>query len=356
MDINNLRKYKDLYKSSEAMGAAKILRDYLNLGEDFPIPLSISHGVDMNQCPVAMDVNSVEPIHWSCNQSVHERASKVKPSVRLPHPWLMLKAKRPAKLGKGILVIGPPPGISNDLNLLNCLKRLDLDFSSCHLLLKFRGATDSSRDFWEENGIRVVTAGEWDNLFYDRLFSVIERYECVIGCTLSSAIFFAASIGKECRIIEDYTYSAYDVVNYLDNTDFGSDMARKFSILLKDGDQVAISTMALNVLGVDFIKDVNSLEHELLRAIEDIQCPVHFVVTNGEFERLIILWISKLFGRSGLIRYGFFSYFKARITMRVSIIKINEFDAWISGVNEKNCDIKEVKYVKNKTEPGWAVD
>ncbi len=225
VDIEVLRRYSRLYKSSYNMGSARILRHYLELDESFPIPLSLSHGVDLNNWHEAADVRSIEPIHWSYNNVIHQRALNVKASLRLPHPWLLLREGRAPARGMGTLVIGPPPGDSNDSALQRCLNMSGI--KDYDILEKYRGNVSSSIAFWERNGINVVSAGSTDQLFYERLFSLIDRYEYVISGTLSSALVFAAAIGKKCRVLENYTYSAYDVANYANNV-FKSEIAEKF--------------------------------------------------------------------------------------------------------------------------------
>ena len=358
MNIEKLKYYEKLYKSSESMGSARILRDYLQLKSSFPIPLSIPHGVDMNHTSMAMDVQSVEPIHWSINNLVHERAVKVKPSIKIPHPWLILKSTRLAKSGAGVLVIGPPPGKSNDNALLSCLKSLKIN--SYDLLLKYRGQIDLSKKFWESNGVKVITAGPSDGFFYDRLFDLLENYEHVIGCTLSSALFFAASIGRKCEIIEDYAYSAYETSNYLEFADFTSPVAIKFVNLLKVKNYLAASDMASDILGSAFFTENNELRvglrEELKSAIESLEYPVYFKNKVGFADRNIVLFISLWFGKTGLISSGFSGYFRRYFKNQVSIININEIDVWINGLNNKNFQIKKIQYEKNVTELGWAVD
>lgn len=354
MNFEKLKSYQKLYKSSKNMGAARILRDYLHLKSDFPIPLSISHGVDMNHCLTAMDVQSVEPIHWSCNNLVHERALNVKPSVMLPHPWLMLKAGRTVKPGTGVLVIGPPPGKANDSALLRCLQESNIGTYS--LLLKYRGEIDSSKEFWESNGIAVVTAGPGDELFYDRLFDLIENYETVVGCTLSSALFFAASIDRKCILVDNYIYSVYESLNYLDITDFNSFIAKKFSQLLQSGDCVAASNMAEDVLGKDFLVEKSELKSNFFSAVAAIESPVHFGKDVSIFGRQLVLFLSRMVGKPGLITYGLYNFFRRRINNHVSLIQINEIDIWLYGLSKKNFSSQQVKYIKNVTEPGWGVD
>ena len=358
MNIEKLKNYEKLYKSCEFMGSARILRNYLQLESSFPIPLSIAHGVDMNQMSGAMDVQSAEPIHWSINNLVHERAAKVKPSIKIPHPWLILKSTRLVKSGAGILIIGPPPGKSNDNALLSCLKSLKIN--SYDLLLKYRGQIDLSKKFWESNGVNVVTAGPTTEFFYDRLFDLLESYEYVIGCTLSSALFFAASIGRKCELIEDYTYSAYESPNYLECVDFTSPVCKKFVNLLKVKNYLAASNMASDVLGSAFFTANNQLKvrlrEELISAIDSLEYPVHFKNKTGFIDRNIILFISLWFRKTGLISFGFSGYFRRHIKNQVSVISINEIDVWINGLNNKNFQIEKIQYKRNVTQLGWAVD
>ncbi len=354
MNIDDFKKYDNLYRSSRVMGSARILRDYLQLDENFPIPLSISHGIDMNHTPMAMDVYSIEPIHWSCNQHVHERALKIKPSIRIPHPWLMLKANKAIKSGTGTLVIGPPPSKSNDNNLLTCLKNENI--LTFDILLKYRGDIEYSQKYWEVNGVSVVTAGSRDIFFYDRLYDLLSKYEFVIGCTFSSALIFAASLGKKCKVIENYTYTAYDGANYMELVNFNSSIAKLFARKLQSGHFAETADMALDLLGIDFMEKPNSLKDELITSMNGLDCPVFFNYNANTFIKNIILDVSRWTGKCGLINRRILDYIKLSTNRHVSIIKINEIDIWLNGVNSQNLQIEEIEYKKNVTEPGWGTE
>jgi hypothetical protein len=354
MHIEDLRKYERIYKSSRLRGSARILREYLGFDKTFPIPLAISHGVDAGQAYTAGDISNPEPIHWSYNELIHERALSAKPSIRLPHPWLMLKASNPPKLGNGMLVIGPPPGPSNDAGLLSCLK--DMGIESYDLLLKPRGNIEPSRDFWHKNGISVVSGGDADIFFYDRLFRLIENYEFIIGGTLSSALFFAAAIGKKCKIIKNYTCSFYDCADYLEIVDFTSAVTRKFAQLLHSENYGEASTMAEAVLGKAFMAPRLDMTKELISAIEALKEPAYFNPKLSLAERKVVLAISKWTGRTSLLNHGVLGYFHLRLNSRVKIITLNEIDIWLNGLNEENFHSEEIEYIKGVTEPGWAVN
>lgn len=354
MNMKILNKYKKIYSSGEAMGAAKILRRYLDLDEDYPVPLSISHGVDMNHCSTAMDVNSVEPIHWSCNSTVYQRACSIKSSVLLPHPWLMLKEIKEKKEGAGILVIGPPPGKLNDSNLLDCLRKNGLE--NFDLLLKYRGDFDRSRIFWEDSGIKTVSAGSAGNDFYENLYDLLDSYEYVIGCTLSSALFFSASIGKKCKIIEGYTYVSYDTADYQIKVNFNSPVAREFLLHLKNNEYYAASDMAFNILGGNYLGNKDELRDNLLSSLGDLKCAVHHASGNGFLMRKIAELVAVLTGKTGLITHRLSDFLMSKVRPKVCIISINEVDVWLGGVNDENFKLSNIAYVKGITEPGHAVD
>src|SRR5207253_1753467 len=104
---------------------------------DAPIPLSLSHGVDCAQYRNALDVEAIEPLHWSHNRDIHETALKVKPSVMAPHPWAIVTHGKKHEQGRGVLLIGPPPSPTNDENLYEIVK--DQSSSDWTVLVKARG-------------------------------------------------------------------------------------------------------------------------------------------------------------------------------------------------------------------------
>lgn len=354
MHVDALKQYQKLYVSSAYMGSARILKRYLELDEGFPIPLSISHGVDMNHLSTAMDVGCIEPIHWCYSEDIYERALRVKPSIRLPHPWLILKATNPTRSGGGTLIVGPPPGKSNDAALLRCLKEAGV--SSGDLLLKCRGLVDHSREFWTDAGFKVVTAGVADEFFYDRLFDLIGGYETIIGCTLSSALVFAAAIEKKIRIIENYRMSFYDVSEYVEKMDNASPLPGNFLRRLTSENYVAAWHMAEDMLGAAFMKSPEDLAKDLLMAIRKLEHPVQFDHKINPALRDALLWLSLRSGKRGFISDGIVANFKKRFRRRISMITMNEIDLRLNGLTDANFQAREVAYVRNVTEPGRACD
>lgn len=336
------------------MGSAKILRRYLKLADDFPIPMSIAHGVDFQNSIVPLDVGAIEPLHWSTSYSMYDLAKSIKPTLIVPHPWVILKKSNVTTLGRGTLVIGPPPGASNDIALYNSLQRSGIH--SYDILLKSRGAIGDSRKFWAEKGIHVITAGSVDQGFYERLYMLINGYSTIVGCTVSSALFFAASLGKSCRLLENYQCSFYDVFDYLKQVKFNALIGKSFvHALINEENQIAFD-IAESLLGAQFIGEEEEIKTKLFDSIEKLTYPVYHTGSRNQLVRSATLKLALATGKTGLLQNKPLDYLYKRIINRVSLIRINEVDIWLNGLNEKNFHSETVPYVRGYTEPGCAVD
>jgi hypothetical protein len=219
---------------------------------------------------------------------------------------------------------------------------------------------DRSYAFWESNGFRVVSAGPPDELFYETLFSIIESHDYIVSGTLSSAIFFAAAIGKTCRLLEDYTWSAYDLPSaYQDlarNWQLLSSTPRKFTEAVLSEKKQEYSTLASELLGDGLLASADDLKRQLCYAIEALKEPVFFGTRSSYPERKLVLLLSTWTGRGGLINRGLWRWLRWKVRPRVAVVTMREIDTWLNGLNEENFSLGEIKYVKNSTEPGWAAD
>ena len=186
-----------------------MLNGSLGFPVDTPVPLGISHGVDYGVTRSAMDVHLPEPLHWAYNASIARRATPIKKSLILPHPWWFATKDRENQKGSRILVVSAPPSKTNDARLLKLLKN-NFFTNDLTLLLKNRGSwVETSSCLWSAEGIRVESAGPQDSGFYERLAEIILSHERMVCCTLSSAAFFAAALGKKVDFLEGYSYRAY---------------------------------------------------------------------------------------------------------------------------------------------------
>lgn len=338
------------------MGSAAILRRHLKLDPNFPIPLSLGHGIDVNQCPWALDVHSIEPLHWSCSPEVHERASSIKPSVRLPHPWAIVSTQEGASpyRARPVLVVGPPPSATNDERLLQALRQQGI--YNYDLLVKQRGDIAMTFQFWRNKGITPVTAGPSDEGFYSRLHGILRNYDLVIGGTLSTALFFAASIGKPCKLLQGYTYRAYDVADYLNTVDFGSLLMKRFTRHLIENRTDEAARLARQALGFEYLEKVSQGQEELTRSIELLRRPFHHSSGSGPITRWLAEAVAVKTGKTGLLGSRPAALFSKKLGPKVGIMSIDEVDVWLNGLCPQNFRLDVVPYVKGVTEPGWAAD
>lgn len=354
MNIDDIRKYESLYSSARFIGSAGLLRDWLGRDATFPVPMSLAHGVDMNHLAQAMDVSCLEPIHWSYNPSIHERASRIKPSLLIQHPWLMMRERDAPPAGAGALIIGPPPGRANDEALLASLRAAGIQ--SGDLMLKFRGKVDESWKFWSRNGFNVVTAGALDDGFYRRLYAVIGAHDTIVSGTLSSAVVFAAALGKTCALLSDYFYSVYDTTEYQLTRQVECPFAKSFCDNIVNARKDAYVDDAQRILGRDIARPPSAIESDIRAAIARLTAPVQYHSSIPGFMMGPILKLSLAMGKGGLVLNGPWRYLALRRAPNVSRVRINEIDVWMNGWNESNFRYQPVPYVKNVTEPGWAVD
>jgi hypothetical protein len=356
LTAKKLIKFKQFYKGSEKLGSARILRNYLELDNENVVPLSISHGVDMNHTDGAMDVNDPAPIHWSTNKTIHERAQRDKQSITLPHPWLMLISNKEYNVGKGVLIIGPPPGRNNDLRLLSCMKNQGVPLIGSKILIKKRGEVNSSIDFWKSNGLEAVSAGEGDEYFYDRLFNILQEFEYIFSCTLSSAVFFASAIGKKCIFINNYFYECYDLLNYCEKINISS-VQKNLVTLIDANEYEKAKIYVLKILGSEYCISKSILRLNLESEIDKIIDPVFTKIKNPFILRQMYITMCNLIKKNGLITYGARAVF-LRILLKnmIVLVRRDELDTIRNGVNFNNYNYKKIRYVKGKTEPGMGAN
>lgn len=346
----DLRPYAKLYRSARRMGADTLFRRFYGLPEDAVVPLSVSHGVDFGHCRQPMDVTSVEPIHWSCNAAVHEHALACKPSMLAPHAWAMHVAGRERPAGQGVLVIGPPPSPENDAALHRLIKDdIRPDWS---ILVKARGPYEGSMRFWEGAGLRPLTASGPDAAFYPRLAGFLGRFDTIVGCTFSSALVFAASIGKQVRLVHGFAYRFYETAHYETVVDFSSPCARAVVRTFAEGNRSAVEDLSRQLLGFDQIgrkdaavQEFRALVSALRRPFwNDPACRIPYRVREVAAMAL---------GRPNILRAGLQDYLQHLRRTGTCVLRIDEFDVWLNGKSPHNFSLTPAPRVPG-AQPGTA--
>ncbi|SDW44073.1 hypothetical protein [Marinobacter mobilis] len=357
MEISELEKYRPLYLSMERMGAGRILKEFLRRDLRQTLPFSVSHGVDFGHCFDAMDIEDIEPVHWAYNDVIKDRVSGKKNYILAPHPWAILHQKLGEERGAGTLIIGPPPGVDNDRKLYDLIRHCNI--GKANILIKGVGNYLGSIEFWKSKGVEPVTAGFRDIEFYDRLFSLLSRYDRVIGSNLSSAIVFAASIGKKIEFVDGFSYEFYDRGDYLNRVNFESEDARSFIKFFFYGGGRERKELSQNLLGYEYLSCSKMINNNIENVLSELKSPV-YVSNNKKPFHLLRLFAAVKFNRPGLIRSDFFSlvrnyFFSNGHKNKVCKVELNELSAWLNGVSSDNFQITPTPYVKGVTVPGQAV-
>jgi len=181
-----LRRFERLYQNARYFGADRILRRYPGLAGDYVIPVGLAHGVDFGQIRPCQDVITVEPIHWAHSERIYRAALTMKATVKIPHAVLLSMAKKQPELGKGRLVVGPPPGPVNDHGLLDILGRNSA--ADTTILVKPKARFEHSLRFWEGKRFKAVTLADRGPPTYGRIVEIFSGYDEIVDCTFSSAV------------------------------------------------------------------------------------------------------------------------------------------------------------------------
>ena len=355
MKVSDLRKYGRFYTNPAYMGVDGIFRRYFGLPDDHPVPLSVAHGVDFGHTFYPQDVKSFEPIHWSCNADMHARALAYKPSLLLPHPWVMvIDEAPPAASDRATLVIGPPPGPVNDERLFRLIeKSVGPDWS---ILVKARGAHQQSLRFWEERGLTPVTAGAPDAGFYGRLAAILASHRRIVGPTFSSALVFAASIGREVQLLRGFTHRTLEPRGYELEVDWASPRARAVVTAFAGGDQAEVRAISNRLLGADLAVDRPAKLNELYDAIGRLAGPFWMNPEIGFPPGAVRRALALAFRKPGLINAGMEAYLDRFRRSELSVMSVNEFDVWLNGKSPDNFQLEPVVRGRGGGVAGYAAE
>lgn len=358
MNISNLSDYRFLYGSSNRKGVSHIFNEYMSFDKDNIVPVSISHGVDFEHCYEPMDIYSREPIHWASNTRIYERAKKIKPCLLMAHPWSIIVNEKDLIKGSGTLIIGPPPGMSNDQLLYDKIKK---DIASDWAIL-IKGGVKGSIQFWKEKGVKPITVGnDENNRFFHDLFYLLSSYRNIVACTFSSAAIFAASIGKKIIFIDGYEYTNYDTPEYLNIVNFESKYSKYVVSEFLNGTKDNVSDLARDILGFDLISQKEKAKYDYLNILSSLDSPI-FCDTQNKILLYSKIYLARKLSRPSFVNKSFVDLslsFKNRIIedkKSVIVKTLDEISIWTEGRNESNFNVSYVPHEKGVTIPGKAVD
>jgi hypothetical protein len=355
MQPEALARFAALYARGHAFasGAAAILNDWAGRPAGAPVPLSLSHGVDFGHCFAPMDADSLEPAHWCYTERMQARAAPIKPTVLLPHPWLLL-ARDPAPPGAGTLVIGPPPGPANDRALLAHLRAAGIGPAT--LLVKQVGAHRESARFWQDAGFGVTGVAPRGGQLYAALRERLGEFATVVGVTFSSALVFAAALGREVRLLPGYRYRSHFPGDYFHTVDFASADARAVVETFCAGSTADTRACALRLLGADLAVTPEQARARLDAAVASLTEGLHGLRHAPAWLRRALFAAAGALDRPALARLDRRTLAKALRRHQVLDLEIDEVGLWRSGGDPRYRTMRAVRYVPGRTEPGMAVE
>lgn len=355
---DDLRRFAPLYRNTRYLGAADTLRRHLGVGDDYVLPLGLTHGVDFGHIDPCQDLMTIEPIHWAHNPSVLAAARTIKPSVAIPHPFMLVLLDRTPQPGSGMLVIGPPPGPTNDRRLLAELRKFTTP-RRLTMLVKPRGDHRRSMDFWRSNGIEPITMAEFGPSTYETMFDVLEPFETVIGCTFSSVVICAAAMRRRIKLLRGYRYDCFDLIEpsgSFESVNWGARAARSVVRAFVNEEQEAIHSLARRLLGSDLDADPSRLLGSLEQMIGSLRSPVFSPKSRAPLAALVRREAALRLNKPALVRFAIAELLRARFSRQVYARDLDEIGLWLDGPNDGNFAERRVGYVKGVTEPGAAVD
>jgi hypothetical protein len=351
MTNEDLIPFSRLYRTSRYMGSDNLFRSYYKLPSDAVVPLSVSHGVDFGHCHRPMEINAIEPVHWSYNAQMHAEASRHKESILAPHPWTLFLDGRDSPAGKGVILIGPPPSPANDAALYKLIQKdIRPDWS---ILVKARGPYQASMDYWARHGVRPLTAASPDHTFYSRLYELLSSFETVVGCTFSSALVFAASIGRQVRIVQGYHFEAYEHSEYELEINLASERARSVVRTFAREDRAETQELARELLGFNLLDGPARVVSDYHAAVARIRRPFS---TDPSLRIPYCLReaLAMRLNKPGILMAGFRTYLWHAFRGQTCIMYMSDIDVWLHGKSERNFRLVPVRFVPGVTEPGQA--
>lgn len=286
--------FAHLYDGSRFAGSDRIVKNYLGIPADLPLPLTFQHGVPTGTDPIPVDIHKAEPLFVATTEQLAQEASPIKAVLRFPHPWLLLPDTGAADaIAQGTLFIGPPSGPQNNQNFLEAISKLSLP-SPWTIMVKSRASKPEDHQWWAERGFRVCSAGPPDTAdFYVRQHSALAQHECVAVPYMSTIAVFAAAMGKPVIAVTGVNVQWVESPAGLP---VQSEAARRtWSKLLSDDRDIARQE-ALRLLGAPFLAGSDDLRSRLEAAVTAVEQPVYVHgVSNKTVARLM----------TGLMRRGF---------------------------------------------------
>lgn len=284
-----LKPFAKYYSGARFAGADVIIRRFLDLPDDFVLPITVPHGVDTHALSKLLDLERIEPIYLATREDIARTAAATKPALRFPDPWLMLPPTLERHRPHGTLFVAPPSSKANNEAFYQAVCRVDLP-KPWKISLKHRGLDQGDADWWRERGFDPQSAGavESPDFFVNQRQMICESEMLCISYPTSMAVF-AAQLGRRVIAVPEVEMLFIgDEVSlpYYNLKDRGPAQSTWKALLSED--KAVAKREALELLGTRFMAKPDELRGRLFEVIRSLKEPIHLSGrVSGTSHRLI---------------------------------------------------------------------
>jgi hypothetical protein len=268
--------FERIFQSPRLFGSGAIVKNYLRLPAEHVLPMTIPHGIDTYINAVDLDLMSPEPLYLAMRADISERMSKIKQTILFPHPWFLMDEMEPAG-SAGTLFVAPPPSIEGFEQMYQEIERRHYP-KPWGILLKDRGLEAGDFDWWGQKGFAAHSAGSiYEPAFFYNLRKIFSRYELIASPNMSSAVVFAAALGKRATAIPDVNIELLDVAGWRESmhlADPGGRVRQTWMNLLSEDVAVA-QQQARDLMGYRYLDSPEGLRERYLEAVARLDRKVY---------------------------------------------------------------------------------
>ena len=189
--------------------------------------------------------------------------------------------------------------------------------------------------------MNTVSAGPGDEGFYLRLHETLSRFDRIIGCNVSSALFFAASIGKPLEVITDYEFRAYQRPDFLEFVNFRSSKSKEIVRILVHGDDDLRYRVTRDLLGFSLLSEEEQCRSEFIDALGEVTS--YFYPPRPRLISRLLGNLALYSGRPGFVNVSLNAIFSEIFDRRMYEMKVNDISLWLDGPNDENLSLKLVR-------------
>lgn len=349
-----LKRFSRFYVNSRHLEVDNLLRRILDLPADFVLPVYQPHGVDFGFSRAGFDLYKQEPIFWATNPRQAALVRPHKPVFTAPHPFLMAAYGKIVPRGKGSLVIGPPPGVENDCNMHKMLAA-GHDPAVTTILIKPHAQAVQSERYWRGLGYSTMAFTD-AGTGYEAMVKTLGQFREVIGGTVSSALFFAAALGKPVRLLRGYRFRAYEGLHIANIVDYAAPEAQQAVRRLNSADPAEATASAREILGEEYSAPPEVIREQLICLIDELRLPLFVRHKIPHFAKKLAISCAVRANRPSLLLTSLGEFVRGRLTSDVLILETDEAALWLDGPTGENLKFGRTRYIRHHREPGMAVD